>query len=256
MTVAFNPDYLAAGVDAVDTEEVTLSTLDPMKPAVIRAVGQGRLPLPPDAGARALTDAGRRAVIIERLELVDFRNYREAVVRRPTAGTTLVVGDNGQGKTNLVEAMAYLGNARPASAARRPRRSSGSGPTRGGHAGRRARRRRPRARLIEAELARPGATGCRSTGSGCRAPATSSAWCGSRVFSPDDLTLVKGGPGDRRRFLDDTLVALAVKYDAQPPGARPDRAPAQRPAAPDRRPARRRCGADARRLGRQAGRGR
>ena len=34
------------------------------------------------------------------------------------------------------------------------------------------------------------------------------------VFSPDDLTLVKGGPGDRRRFLDDTLVALAVKYDA------------------------------------------
>ncbi len=40
MTVAFNPDYLAAGVDAVDTEEITLSTLDPMKPAVIRAVGR------------------------------------------------------------------------------------------------------------------------------------------------------------------------------------------------------------------------
>jgi DNA polymerase III subunit beta len=40
MTVAFNPDYLAAGVDAVDTEEITLSTMDPMKPAVIRAVGR------------------------------------------------------------------------------------------------------------------------------------------------------------------------------------------------------------------------
>jgi DNA polymerase-3 subunit beta len=40
MTVAFNPDYLAAGVDAVDGEEVTLSTVDPMKPAVIRAVGR------------------------------------------------------------------------------------------------------------------------------------------------------------------------------------------------------------------------
>ena len=36
MTVAFNPDYLAAGVDAVDAEEITLSTLDPMKPAVVR----------------------------------------------------------------------------------------------------------------------------------------------------------------------------------------------------------------------------
>jgi DNA replication and repair protein RecF len=34
------------------------------------------------------------------------------------------------------------------------------------------------------------------------------------VFSPDDLTLVKGGPAERRRFLDDALVALAVKYDA------------------------------------------
>ena len=34
------------------------------------------------------------------------------------------------------------------------------------------------------------------------------------MFSPDDLVLVKGGPSDRRRFLDDTLVALAAKYDA------------------------------------------
>ena len=41
MTVAFNPDYLHAGVDAVDAEEVTLSTLDPMKPAVVlRGVGR------------------------------------------------------------------------------------------------------------------------------------------------------------------------------------------------------------------------
>ena len=40
MTVAFNPDYLSAGVDAVDAEEVTLSTMDPMKPAVVRGVGR------------------------------------------------------------------------------------------------------------------------------------------------------------------------------------------------------------------------
>ena len=40
MTVAFNPDYLAAGIDAADAEEITLSTIDPMKPAVIRAVGR------------------------------------------------------------------------------------------------------------------------------------------------------------------------------------------------------------------------
>jgi DNA polymerase-3 subunit beta len=40
MTVAFNPDYLSAGVDAIDAEEITLSTLDPMKPAVVRPVGR------------------------------------------------------------------------------------------------------------------------------------------------------------------------------------------------------------------------
>ena len=46
-------------------------------------------------------------MILERLELVDFRNYVEATFEL-TAGTTVVVGDNGQGKTNLVEAIAYL----------------------------------------------------------------------------------------------------------------------------------------------------
>lgn len=40
MTVAFNPEYLSAGVDALDTDELTLSTMDPMKPAVIRGVGR------------------------------------------------------------------------------------------------------------------------------------------------------------------------------------------------------------------------
>ncbi|MEZ5177402.1 MAG: hypothetical protein R2746_03730 [Acidimicrobiales bacterium] len=33
------------------------------------------------------------------------------------------------------------------------------------------------------------------------------------VFSPDDLTLVKGGPGDRRTYLDDTLVSLHPRHD-------------------------------------------
>lgn len=39
MTVAFNPDYLASGLDAVEGDEVTLATMDPMKPAVLRGVG-------------------------------------------------------------------------------------------------------------------------------------------------------------------------------------------------------------------------
>ena len=39
LTVAFNPDYLAAGVEALHTEEITLSTIDGLKPAVVRGVG-------------------------------------------------------------------------------------------------------------------------------------------------------------------------------------------------------------------------
>jgi DNA polymerase-3 subunit beta len=39
MTVAFNPEYLASGIDAIDGDEVTLATMDPMKPAVLRGVG-------------------------------------------------------------------------------------------------------------------------------------------------------------------------------------------------------------------------
>lgn len=39
LTVAFNPDYLASGVEALSTEQITLSTIDGLKPAVVRGVG-------------------------------------------------------------------------------------------------------------------------------------------------------------------------------------------------------------------------
>jgi DNA polymerase-3 subunit beta len=39
LTVAFNPDYLAAGVEACSGDHVTLSTVDALKPAVVRGDG-------------------------------------------------------------------------------------------------------------------------------------------------------------------------------------------------------------------------
>ncbi len=39
LTVAFNPDYLASGVEALSSEQITLSTIDGLKPAVVRGVG-------------------------------------------------------------------------------------------------------------------------------------------------------------------------------------------------------------------------
>jgi DNA polymerase III subunit beta len=40
LTVAFNPDYLAAGVEAVGSDQITLSTIDALKPAVVRGLGR------------------------------------------------------------------------------------------------------------------------------------------------------------------------------------------------------------------------
>ncbi|MGH9283646.1 MAG: AAA family ATPase, partial [Acidimicrobiales bacterium] len=45
---------------------------------------------------------------VHRLWLTDFRNYRSAEVELAPAGLTVVVGGNGQGKTNLLEAVGYL----------------------------------------------------------------------------------------------------------------------------------------------------
>ena len=41
LTVAFNPVFLRDGVDAVDTDEVVLETIDPLKPATLRAADGG-----------------------------------------------------------------------------------------------------------------------------------------------------------------------------------------------------------------------
>ena len=58
LTVAFNPQYLADGVEAAVGEEVVLDTLDALKPAVVRPVDRAGLPVPPDAGAGPLTRVG------------------------------------------------------------------------------------------------------------------------------------------------------------------------------------------------------
>ena len=110
-------------------------------------------------------------------------------------GLTVIIGANGEGKTNLLEAVGYLATlasfrGAPTEALVRvgaERRSCGPGLAwRAGAA---------RSRGRSARGPRPGS---RSTASRCAGPATCSAPCGSRVFSPDDLALVKGGPAERR----------------------------------------------------------
>jgi DNA replication and repair protein RecF len=150
-------------------------------------------------------------VIVERLELVDFRNYAHASFPL-TAGTTVVVGDNGQGKTNLAEALAYLatlGSFRGSPPEALVRVGASSAVVRAEVVDEDG-----RTSLIEAELVPAGRNRVQVNRQRLTRSRDLLGVVRVTVFSPDDLTLVKGAPSDRRRFLDDTLVALAVKYDA------------------------------------------
>ena len=150
-------------------------------------------------------------MIVTRLELVDFRNYTSAAFDL-TAGTTVVIGDNGQGKTNLAEALAYLATLTSF------RGAPGDALVRVGaeQAVIRATVRHDDGResLIEAELLAIGRNRVQVNRQKLQRVRDLLGTVRVTVFSPDDLIIVKGGPGERRRFMDDTLVTLATKYDA------------------------------------------
>ncbi len=150
-------------------------------------------------------------MIVTRLELVDFRNYTSAVfdLRR---GTTAIVGRNGQGKTNLAEALAYLATLesfRGAPLDALVRMGADAAIIRATvlHDD-------DREVLVEAEISRLGRNRVLVNRQKLGRARDLLGVVRVTVFSPDDLAIVKEGPGGRRRFLDDTLVALAIKYDA------------------------------------------
>jgi DNA replication and repair protein RecF len=150
-------------------------------------------------------------VIVTRLELVDFRNYREASFDFHH-GITAVVGLNGQGKTNLAEAMAYLATLdsfRGAPADALIRVGADTAIVRATVLDNDGRE-----QLVELELSRHGRNRVQVNKQRLGRSRELLGVMRVTVFSPDDLALLKGGPQERRRFLDDTLVSLALKYDA------------------------------------------
>jgi len=150
-------------------------------------------------------------MLVRSLQLVDFRNYAEASLQFES-GTTAIVGDNGQGKTNLAEALAYLATLdsfRGAPTEALIRAGADTAIVRA-----EVRHDDGRELLIEAEISRNGRN---RTLVNRQRLARSRELLGAirvSVFAPDDLALIKGGPGERRRWMDDALVALAVKNDA------------------------------------------
>jgi DNA replication and repair protein RecF len=150
-------------------------------------------------------------MIVERIELVDFRNY-EAAGFDLTTGVTAVLGGNGQGKTNLAEALAYLATLssfRDAPPEALIRVAADTAVVRA-----RVRDDDGREVLIEAEISRTGRNRVQVNRQRLARTRELLGVVRVSVFAPDDLVMVKGGPSERRRFLDDTLVALATKYDA------------------------------------------
>lgn len=142
---------------------------------------------------------------VQRLWLTDFRSYVSADVELAPAGLTVVLGGNGEGKTNLLEALSYLatlGSFRGAPPEAMVRSGCTSAVVRA--EGRRA----DRAVLVEAEIVPGGRSRVLVNTQPLRRSADLLGAIRVSVFSPDDLELVKGGPAGRRRYLDDALVSV------------------------------------------------
>lgn len=140
-------------------------------------------------------------MIVEQLELTDFRNYAAAQVSLST-GANLFVGRNGQGKTNLVEAVAYLatlGSHRVSSDAPMVRDGADAAIVRARLA------HGDRSVLLELQLNRQGSNKARVNGVNVRT-AELPRYAQVVLFAPEDLQIVRGDPSSRRRFADQLIV--------------------------------------------------
>lgn len=148
---------------------------------------------------------------VTRLWLTNFRNYERAEVEPDPDGLTVVVGSNGVGKSNLLEAIAYLATLSSF------RGAPGDALVRSGcdtAIVRAEAERDERSLLIEAEIHSGGRDRVQVNRQPLRRSRDLLGSLRVSVFAPDDLIVVKGGPGERRRFLDEVLVALHPKNDA------------------------------------------
>jgi len=145
-------------------------------------------------------------VIVEHLSLVDFRNYAAADVELGP-GPNVFVGRNGQGKTNLAEAIAFfatLGSHRVSNDAPMVRDGADAAIIRArlAHGERRVQ--------LEVQVNRQGSNKARVNGAAVK-PAELPRYAQVVLFAPEDLQIVRGDPSARRRFADQLLVQRAPR---------------------------------------------
>lgn len=139
---------------------------------------------------------------ISSLSLREFRSY-DSLDLAWEPGVSVLVGSNGQGKTNIVEAVHYLATLsshRVASDAPLVRAGASRAQVAARvHAG-------DRSLLLEADINVGTANRARVNRSAIRSPREMVGLLRTVLFAPEDLSIVKGEPGERRRFLDALLV--------------------------------------------------
>ena len=147
---------------------------------------------------------------VERLELVDFRSYRSAELDL-TQGVTVLVGPNGRGKTNIVEALhrvAVGASHRIAGDAALVREGATDAVVRTA-----LRTDDDRRRSVDVQIG-SGRTRAQVDGRPVRRAAEAVGVLRVIAFAPEDLALVRGDPADRRRYLDQLLSQRRASYAA------------------------------------------
>lgn len=144
-------------------------------------------------------------MFVTELSLTDFRNYSTASLEL-SRGVNVFVGSNGQGKTNLVEAVEYLSTMashRVASTAPLIRAGCDSAILR---AKVQAAHDDPRIISVEMEVAHGRSNVARLNRAPVARPRDIVGALRTVVFSPVDLAIVRGDPSDRRGWLDSLVV--------------------------------------------------
>jgi DNA replication and repair protein RecF len=150
-------------------------------------------------------------MFVKHLSLNNFRNYSTAEVEL-APGVNLLVGPNGQGKTNLVEAIGYLATLRSHRVAGYLPLIKNAEPEIAGATIRAMVTHESRDALIELELNRDSQNRARVNKSPVNRVRDILGYVNTVIFAPEDLDIIKKDPSNRRDFIDSLLVQVTPRF--------------------------------------------